>query len=141
MNSFHARKIISWLMKKQNFNEIKVVCEIPMDRSQQFLRDRDASSTSLPAHVLAFKIIYKQVPELMEPFLCVVHNITDSYQDPNRINFLRRWRWKARFIPKGAIYVGLSSSDLMYRAGTNGAWGIWCSGQRRTVKEQQPCCP
>lgn len=51
-----------------------------MDRSQQFLRDRGASSTSLSAHVLAFKIIYKQVPELMEPLvsgvsytLCVCH--------------------------------------------------------------------
>lgn len=71
MNPFHAWKIISWFMKKQNFNEIKVLCENPMDRSQQLLRDRDASSTSLPAHVLAFKIIYKQVPELMEPlFVC-----------------------------------------------------------------------
>ena len=58
-------------MKKQNFNEIKVLCENPMDRSQQFLRGRDASSTSLPAHVLAFKVIYKQVPELMKQlFLC-----------------------------------------------------------------------
>lgn len=70
-NPFHAWKIISWLMKKQNFNEIKVLCENPMERSQQFLRDRDASSTFLSAHVLAFKIIYKQVPELMEPlFVC-----------------------------------------------------------------------
>lgn len=40
-----------------------------MDRSQQFLRGRGASSTSLSAHVLAFKIIYKQVPELMEPIV------------------------------------------------------------------------
>lgn len=70
-NSFHAWKIISWLMKKQNFNEIKVLCENPMDRSQHFLRDSNACSTSLPAHVLAFKIICKQVPELMESvFLC-----------------------------------------------------------------------
>lgn len=71
MNAFHARKIVSWLKKKHNFNEIKVLCENPMDRSQQFLRDRDVSFTSLPTHVLAFIIIYKQIPELMEPlFLC-----------------------------------------------------------------------
>lgn len=49
-------------MKKQNFNEMKVLCENPMDRDQQFSRDGEASSTSLPAHILAFKIIYKQVP-------------------------------------------------------------------------------
>lgn len=66
MNPFCAQKIISWHMKKQNFNEVKVLCENPMDRSQQFPRDRDASSTSLPVHVLAFKIIYKQVPGLVE---------------------------------------------------------------------------
>lgn len=58
-----------------------MLCENPMDRSQQFLRDRGASSTSLSAHVLAFEIIYKQVPELMEPLfvsgisytLCICH--------------------------------------------------------------------
>lgn len=51
-----------------------------MDRSQQFLRDRGASSTSLSAHVFAFKIIYKQVSELMELLLsgvsctlCICH--------------------------------------------------------------------
>lgn len=70
-NAFHARKIISWLKKTHNFNEIKVLCENPMERSQQFLRDRDVSFTSLPAHVLHSIIIYKQVPELMESlFLC-----------------------------------------------------------------------
>lgn len=71
MNLFHAWKITSWLMKKQNGNEIKVLCENPMDRSQKFPRDRDPSSTSLPAHVFTFNIIHKQVPELMDPlFLC-----------------------------------------------------------------------
>lgn len=43
-----------------------------------------------------------------------------------------------RFISKGA--VGLSSSDLMNRAGLNGALGIWCSEESRTVKAQHLLC-
>lgn len=58
-----------------------------MDRSQQFLRDSGTSSTSLSAYVFAFKIIYKQVPELMEPLVSGVSYTLCIFHLPNHSTF------------------------------------------------------